>query len=49
MCNYVARRMRAGEPMPDTLAVMGGDARTGVPVRYFAPTVDLAVDEPKPA
>jgi hypothetical protein len=45
MCDYVTRRLRAGQPMPDLLAIMGGDARTGTPMRYFAPTAPLLTDE----
>jgi hypothetical protein len=41
MCAYVCRRLKAGQSLPDTIAVMGVNARTGVPTRYFAPTVPL--------
>ena len=47
MVAYVARRLRSGQALPDTLHVMGGDARTGVPVRYLTPCAGLTVeDEP---
>ena len=47
MCAYVARRLRSGKALPDSLHVMGGDARTGVPVRYLAPCEGLDIeDEP---
>ena len=38
MAGYVLRRLRAGEQSAvpiGPVAVMGGDARTGVPVRQF--------------
>lgn len=44
MCTYVLRRLKAGLPLaatPETLPVMGGHARTGVPVRYLAPVSSL--------
>jgi hypothetical protein len=41
MCRYIASRLHSGLPLPDVLPVMGGDARTGVPVRYLAPVVGL--------
>jgi len=43
MCDYLARRIKSGHPLPDVLPVMGGDARTGVPVRYLAPVVGLTM------
>lgn len=47
MCTYVARKLRSGQALPDSLHVMGNDARTGVAVRYLAPCAGLAVeDEP---
>ncbi len=41
MCDYLARRLKTGHPLPDVLPVMGGDARTGVPVRYLAPVAGM--------
>ena len=45
MCDYVTRKLRAGAPLPDTLPVMGGNAYTGLPVRYLAPTVAIDTDD----
>jgi hypothetical protein len=45
MCQYVVRRLKDGQPIhacEESLAVMGGHARTGNPVRYFAPVRDLS-------
>ena len=39
MSRYVLRRLQGGEAGP--LPVMGGDARTGRPVRAFLPLGDL--------
>ena len=44
MCTYVLRRLKSGQPLaatPETLPVLGGHARTGVPVRYLAPVSSL--------
>ncbi|HLL88053.1 MAG TPA: hypothetical protein VK324_02005 [Tepidisphaeraceae bacterium] len=53
MCTYVLRRLKTGQPLAataETLPVMGGNARTGVPVRYLAPVSSLTgqQDEEEP-
>jgi hypothetical protein len=40
MGKYVLEQLGAG-PSDDTVPVMGGDARTGVPVRRLIPTHEL--------
>lgn len=48
MTRYVIERLKAGAAEPEQLPVMGGDARTGAPVRRFIPPAALR-DLPPPA
>lgn len=49
MCDYVARRLKSGQPIhacEESLAVMGGDARTGMPIRYLTALRSLSKSDP---
>jgi len=46
---YVLRRLQAGGAVSAPVYYMGGDARTGVPVRTFVDPVALLADGPNPA